>query len=815
MGQVKQLMIVESPAKAKTIKKYLGDSYSVLASYGHVCGIPSKQGAVNPEQDFFIDYEMHDKAKRHIDEIVKAARNSEAIYLATDPDREGEAISWHIVEMLKKRGAIKDKEKVKRVIFHEITANAIKQAITQPRSLDMDLVSAQQTRQALDYLVGFTLSPVLWRKLPGSKSAGRVQSVALRLICEREAEIRAFRTQEYWTIEGKFSKVQANESFKTRLVSFEGKKLQKYDISTEEEAKKITAKLASSQFSVNNVETKLSKRGPMPPFTTSTMIQEANRKLHFTARKTAQIAQKLYEGAEVKGELSGLITYMRTDSIIISQEAAQQIANFIGQEYGKDYVPTKQRIFKNKAKNAQEAHEAIRPTDIRLKPQDAGRFLDRDSARLYELIWKRTVASQMADAELEIKKVEVKAHNDTEVGLFKGQGYTILFPGFYAIDQDTNTLERENKKTSNNEGEEDTSLEGGNQVIPELAVDEELKLLKLEEGQHYTKPPSRYSEASLVKKMEELGIGRPSTYPAIISVLQLRNYVSVENRSFIPQGRGVLVCGFLSSFFNNYVNYDFTAHLEDKLDEIAQGQKDAKEILKEFWQPFKSCSDQVLAYKNEVILQQLEKELEDFLFGEDSKEHRCPQCNEGHLVLKNSRYGSFLGCSAYPACDYTRDVCTKEVSSNEGEEGEDNNKDKPKAHEVDLGLDEQGNKIKVKKGPYGLYLQLGGDTKGDKGKTVTIPKDFALEEINLALALKLLELPKVLGQHYDTGKDVIVNIGRYGPYVGHNGTFASAPPKSFLSLNLDQAIDLLIAKQKDKEGGEGKKKRFVKKVTKE
>src|SRR5438034_7693907 len=634
------IVVVESPAKAKTINKYLGRDYKVVASYGHIRDLPAKDGSVLPDDDFAMSWEVDGKSEKHLKEIVQAVRGADKLFLATDPDREGEAISWHVREVLKARRVLKDVD-VQRVVFNEVTKTAVLDAMRHPRELNRELIDAYLARRALDYLVGFTLSPVLWRKLPGSRSAGRVQSVALRLICEREAEVEAFRPREYWSIEVEFQ-TEAGDRFTAHLSHLAGKKLDRFDLDSEAKARAAAdAILAATGFDVASVEHREVRRNPFPPFTTSTLQQEASRKLGFGATRTMQIAQRLYEGIDLDGDTVGLITYMRTDGVAIAAEAIAGARQLIGAEFGGRYLPPEPRIYRSPAKNAQEAHEAIRPTDMVRKPGDVARHLDNDMRRLYELVWKRTIASQMASALLDQVSIDI-AEPSGRVRLH-ATGSVIVFDGFLKLYQE----DRDDTAEEDSEGRR----------LPNMRERERLKRGPVSPNQHFTQPPPRYSEASLVKKLEELGIGRPSTYASIIQVLQDRDYVRLDKRRFIPEDRGRLVTAFLTSFFERYVEYNFTADLENQLDEVSGGRVDWKALLRDFWRDFSTAIDGTKELTITAVLEALDAELGRHFFPEDGtgRDPRlCPACAAGRLSLKLGRFGAFIGCTNYPECRYTR-----------------------------------------------------------------------------------------------------------------------------------------------------------------
>ena len=671
------VVVVESPAKAKTINRYLGGGYTVLASFGHVRDLPPKDGSVRPDQDFAMDWESDARGERQVGAIVKALKGAKNLYLATDPDREGEAISWHVRAMLEDKKALKGVT-VRRISFNEITRGAIREAIQHPRDLDLPLIEAYMARRALDYLVGFTLSPVLWRKLPGSRSAGRVQSVALRLICEREAEIEVFRAREYWTIEAVFI-TPGGAPFTAKLTHLNGKRLDQFDLNTQALAEAAKAVVETGEFSVGTVERKRVRRNPPPPFTTSTLQQEASRKLGFGAQQTMRCAQQLYEGVDIEGETTGLITYMRTDGVQMAREAISAIREHVGGGFGPKYLPGAPREYTSRAKNAQEAHEAIRPTDVSRTPDSVARDLNNDQRRLYELIWKRAVASQMQSAELDQVAVDVI---DGEGQTLRATGSIVAFDGFLKLYR---------------EDTDDPAEDEDNRMLPPMAAKDPLKRSKVDANQHFTQPPPRYSEASLVKKMEELGIGRPSTYASILSVLQDRKYVRLEKRRFIPEDRGRLVTAFLVSFFEHYVDTGFTAALEEKLDEVSAGHLNWRTVMRAFWDEFSLAVDQTKDLKITDVINALDQDLGPHFFPvrEDGSDPRlCAACGTGRLGLKLGRLGSFIGCSNYPECRYTRSLAI-----DTGAEGGDTLKDGQRS----LGqAPETGEEITVRRGPSGL-----------------------------------------------------------------------------------------------------------------
>ena len=791
-----KLVIVESPAKAKTINKYLGKDFKVLASFGHIRDLPSKDGSVRPDENFAMDYEISSRSTKHVKEISEAAKKSDAIYLASDPDREGEAIAWHVIEVLKKKKAIKKDTKIYRIAFNEITKKAVTKAIENPRDVDMDLVNSQQARRALDYLVGFTLSPVLWRKLPGSKSAGRVQSVALRLICEREGEIEAFKPREFWDIKLDL-KTALGKDFTAKLTKYEGKKLEQFDIVTEKAAGDIVTILKSKKYIVGAVEKKQSSRNPYAPFTTSSLQQEASRKLGFGAKRTMMVAQKLYEGISVGGETVGLITYMRTDGVTVSQDAINDARNMIGKKYGKQYLPDKQRFYKTKAKNAQEAHEAIRPTDITKIPQDLTGYLDEEQYKLYDLIWKRMVASQMSSAILDQVGVDVTSVDNVAVA--RATGSTIKFDGFFKV-----------YKESKDDGKDDDE----SKILPPMEKDENLGLEKVNPEQHFTQPPPRFTEASLVKKLEELGIGRPSTYASIISVLQERDYVNLDKKRFIAADRGRIVTAFLSSFFTKYVEYDFTADLEEQLDYVSEGKIDWKTLLSNFWGDFNTNIEEAKNHTITEVIEELNKLLENYLFPKDENgevNRKCPSCKDGEIGLKLGKFGSFLGCTNYPECNYT-----KQLSKNEDNEETQGQNNFDVFESKILGKDpETGIDIIMKKGPYGFYVQLGEDVKAPpkvkgkakekvaKPKRASLPKGKKPEDMDLETAIHLLSLPRIVGIHPETGEEITAAIGRFGPYLKHENKFTSLKNDDVYTIGINRAVTVIaeVAAAKGAKGG--------------
>ncbi|SOD89773.1 type I DNA topoisomerase [Caenispirillum bisanense] len=776
------VVIVESPAKAKTINKYLGKDFTVLASYGHIRDLPAKDGSVRPDEDFAMDWTVEGKAERHIKDIAAAVKSADTVYLATDPDREGEAISWHVLEVLRNRKALKDKT-VKRVTFNAITKGAVLDAIANPRDLDQELIEAYLARRALDYLVGFTLSPVLWRKLPGSRSAGRVQSVALRLICERESEIERFKAQEYWTVDVAL-KTKDDAPFSGRLTHLDGKKLDKFDLGNEASAMAAKAAIEAAQFTVAKVERKEARRHPAPPFTTSTLQQEASRKLHFSAKQTMQIAQRLYEGVDIGGETVGLITYMRTDGVQMAPEAIQSARGYIGREFGDAYLPNSPRLYKTKAKNAQEAHEAIRPTEIMRHPSTVSRTLDRDQFRLYELIWKRTVASQMESAVLD--QVAVDMTDAAGKTTLRANGSVVKFDGFLK-------LYREDR--------DDSDEDENSRLLPPLWEGDPVKRGPVKAEQHFTQPPPRYTEASLVKRMEELGIGRPSTYASILSVLQDRDYVKLDQRRFVPEDRGRIVTAFLESFFNRYVQYNFTADLENQLDDISGGRANWKDVLRQFWQDFHQAVDGTSGLRVSEVLDALDRDLGPHLFPEREDGHdprKCPACEAGRLSLKLGKFGAFIGCSNYPECRFTRQLSDSATGGGEKDE-EAGVAEGPKLLGQDpaTGLD-----VTLRKGPYGVYVQLGEPEGKTKPKRASLPKGMEPADVTLEKALALLSLPREVGKHPETGETILAGIGRFGPYLKHGDAYKSlGRDDDVLEIGLNRAVVVLAEAKAGRKAG--------------
>jgi DNA topoisomerase-1 len=779
------VVIVESPAKAKTINKYLGGNFQVLASYGHVRDLPPKDGSVRPDEDFAMDWEVAKPSQKRLNEIAQAVKKADALVLATDPDREGEAISWHVLEVLRQKKVIGTKP-VSRVVFNAITKKAVLDAMANPRQIDEPLVDAYLARRALDYLVGFTLSPVLWRKLPGARSAGRVQSVALRLVCDREAEIERFKPQEYWQISALLATPRGDE-FRARLTAFDGDKLQKMSIGDGARATLMRSMLEAATYRVDSVEAKPTRRNPGPPFTTSTLQQAASAKLGFSASRTMQVAQRLYEGIDVGGETVGLITYMRTDGVQMASEAIEAARKAIGSSFGPRYVPDKPRFYATKAKNAQEAHEAIRPTEFSRAPKDVERYLDRDQARLYDLIWKRSIASQMAAAEIERTTAEIVASGDGKTARLRATGSVIKFDGFIGAYVE----HRDDSVTPGAADDDDESAR-----LPEIRSEEDLARRAVDASQHFTEPPPRYSEASLIKKMEELGIGRPSTYAATLQTLEDRDYILQEKRKLLPQAKGRLVTAFLHNFFERYVEYDFTADLEEKLDRISAGELSWKDVLREFWQDFSSHVDGTKELRVTNVLDALNEELGPLVFParEDGSDPRaCPRCNSGQLSLKLGKFGAFVGCSNYPECGFTRQLGTSFSADAAGEDQAEG----PKELGVDPGTEEM---VTLRSGRFGPYVQRG---EGKEAKRSSLPKGWEVAEIDLEKALRLLSLPREVGLHPESGKPILAGLGRYGPFLQHDGMYANLESiQDVFEVGLNRAVTV-IAEKKEK-GGRGR-----------
>jgi DNA topoisomerase-1 len=762
------VVVVESPAKAKTINKYLGRGYEVLASFGHVRDLPAKDGSVDPENDFKMIWEVDGKAQKRLGDIAKAVKGAEKLILATDPDREGEAISWHVLQVLKERKLLKDVD-VERVVFNAITKASVTEAMKNPRRIDQALVDAYLARRALDYLVGFTLSPVLWRKLPGSRSAGRVQSVALRLVCDRELEIEKFVAREYWSLVAKLA-TPRGEEFEARLVGADGQKITRLDIGTGQEAEDFKRALERAAFTVALVDSKPAKRNPYPPFTTSTLQQEASRKLGFAPAHTMRVAQRLYEGIDIDGDTVGLITYMRTDGVDMAEEALVAIRNAIGTEFGKEYVPEAPRRYTAKTKNAQEAHEAIRPTDVARRPKDAAKFLEADQARLYELIWIRALACQMESAELERTAVDITAKAGGRTLELRANGTVVKFDGFLRVYQ---------------EGRDDEPEDDESRRLPEMSQGESLAKRAIDAAQHFTEPPPRYSEASLVKRMEELGIGRPSTYASILQVLKDRKYVRLDKRRLVPEDRGRIVVAFLENFFLRYVEYDFTAGLEDQLDRVSNNEIEWRQVLRDFWRDFTGAVGEIKDLKISQVIDALNDMLAPHIFPprpEGGDPRQCPVCGTGQLSLKLGKFGAFIGCSNYPECRNTRPLTAPAEGAMEPSKK--------------LGDDpESGLEVTLRSGRFGPYVQLGEAKDGEKPKRAGLPKGTEPSTVDLELALKLLSLPREIGKHPEGGEPIVAGIGRFGPYVLHNKTYANLEnAEEVFTVGLNRAVTLIAEK---------------------
>ena len=779
------IVVVESPAKAKTINKYLGPGYEVLASFGHIRDLPAKDGSVDPNANFRMLWEVDAKSNQRINDIARALKGADKLILATDPDREGEAISWHVLEVLKEKKALKD-QAIERVVFNAITKQAILDAMKHPRKIDAALVDAYLARRALDYLVGFTLSPVLWRKLPGARSAGRVQSVALRLVCDRELEIEKFVAKEYWSIAATLA-TPRNDTFEARLTGADGRKIQRLDIGSGAEAEAFTRDLENATFKVANVEAKPARRNPPPPFTTSTMQQEASRKLGFSPAHTMRLAQRLYEGIDIGGETVGLITYMRTDGIDMAPEAITAIRQMIGKDYGAPYVPETPRTYQQKSKTAQEAHEAVRPTDPNRSPKDVAKSVDRDQARLYELIWNRTVASQMQSAELERTTVDILAKAGARNIELRATGQVVKFDGFLTLYQ---------------EGHDEADEDDESRRLPAMSEGELLEKQAINSSQHFTEPPPRYSEAALVKRMEELGIGRPSTYASILQVLQDRGYVRIDKKRLMPEDKGRVVVGFLESFFQRYVEYDFTANLEEQLDRVANHEIDWKQVLQNFWIDFIGAVNDIKDLRVTQVLDALNDLLAPHIFpprAEGGDPRKCPTCESGRLSLKLGRFGAFIGCSNYPDCTFTRQMTPGAEGSLNGTKV--------------LGEDPvTGLEVSLRSGRFGPYLQLGEQAKPEKkGDTVEkpkragLPKGLAPDDVDLEKALALLALPREVGINPEDNEPIIAGVGRFGPYVKHGKTYANLEEgDDVLNIGLNRAVTLIA----EKKANPGKGRRF-------
>ena len=764
-----KVVIVESPAKAKTINKYLGKDYGVYASFGHVRDLAAKDGSVDPDDDFAMRWEVDAKAAKRLSDIGVAVKDADRVILATDPDREGEAISWHIHEILKGKKLLKDK-RVDRVVFNAVTKDAVQEAMRHPREIDEALVDAYRARRALDYLVGFTLSPVLWRKLPGARSAGRVQSVALRIVCDRELEIERFVAREYWSIVA-YLLTEAKAPFTARLVGADGKKINRLDIGSGPEAEAFRSALETARFSVAAIESKPVKRHPYSPFTTSTLQQEASRKLGLAPARTMQIAQRLYEGVDVGDGAAGLITYMRTDGVDLAPEAVAAARRVIAKDFGDAYVPSSPRKYTAKAKNAQEAHEAIRPTDMTRRPRDVAGHLEPEQAKLYELIWTRTIASQMESAELERTTVDILAEAGARKLEFRANGQVVRFAGFLALYQ---------------EGRDDEEDEESGR-LPPMREREGLAKERIDASQHFTEPPPRYTEATLVKRMEELGIGRPSTYASTIAVLKDRAYVRLDKKRLFPEDKGRLVTAFLESFFAKYVGYDFTAELEEKLDQVSNSEIDWKALLRDFWNDFSTAVAGTKDLGTRQVLDSLNELLGPHIFparGDGADPRLCPLCGEGQLSLKLGKYGAFIGCSRYPECKFSRVLAPTGAESAEG--------DRPGVRV--LGQDPAtGDEITLRTGRFGDYVQQG---EGEKPKRSSLPRGLSADDLTLEKAIALLALPREVARHPTSSEPILAGIGRYGAYVQHGKTYANlGRDDDVLEIGGNRAIDLIVAKE--------------------
>ena len=773
-----KVVVVESPAKAKTINKYLGSGYEVLASFGHVRDLPAKDGSVDPEADFRMIWEVDAKAQKRLAEIARAVKTADGLILATDPDREGEAISWHVLEVLRQKRALAS-QPVERVVFNAITKQAVTEAMKHPRAIDTALVDAYLARRALDYLVGFTLSPVLWRKLPGARSAGRVQSVALRLVCDRELEIERFIAREFWSLIATLA-TPRGDTFEARLVGADGKRIQRLDIGSGDEADAFKRALETAAFAVTSVEAKPARRHPPPPFTTSTLQQEASRKLGLAPAQTMRLAQRLYEGTDIGGETVGLITYMRTDGVQMADEAITATRRVIGADYGNRYVPVAPRRYQTKAKNAQEAHEAIRPTDLGRRPRQVAKYLEPDQARVYELIWLRAMASQMESAELERTTVDILAKVNGRALDLRANGTVVQFDGFLTLYQE-----------SHDDGEDDEE----SRRLPAMSAGEPLARKGIAANQHFTEPPPRYSEASLVKRMEELGIGRPSTYAAILQVLQDRAYVRIDKRRLFAEDKGRLVIAFLESFFSRYVGYDFTAGLEEQLDRVSNNEVDWRQVLRDFWRDFARAVEEIKDLRIGDVLNALDQLLGPHMFpprSDGADPRQCPSCGNGRLAIKLGRFGAFIGCSNYPECRYTR-TFSASAGGDDGDRGT-----------RDLGKDpETGLTVSVRTGRFGPYVQLGEGDNEEKPKRTSLPKGASPDSIDLDRALALLSLPREVGQHPESGDPIVAGIGRYGPYVQHGKTYANLDRgEDVLTIGLNRAVALIA--DKALKGGRGR-----------
>ena len=762
------IVVVESFAKSKTIGQYLGKDYKVISCQGHVRDLPEKSGMVLPEKDFAMKYAIIGSSKPRMDEIKNAITQGDVLWLATDPDREGEGIAWHLKTVLEEENKLENVV-LKRITFHEITKSAILEAFKNPKSIDNNLVDAYRARLALDYLTGYQLSPILIRKLKGAKSAGRVQSVALKLICEREIEVEAFKPQEYWTIETSFS-TESIEKITAILTTINDKKIEKFEITNSTQAEEILVKIKASTFKIKDINKKRTKRNPYAPFRTSSLQQEAHAKLGFSAKNTMDVAQSLYNGVDIKGRTTGLITYMRTDSNNLSDVAISQSKAVINEMYGDKYLLT--RKYKNKSKHAQEAHEAIRPTDLKLLPKDIENYLTDWQKKLYDLIWKRTIASQMASAEIDELAIDIISENN-EFGL-RATGSETAFEGFRKVYSEEND-------------DQNYQLKEKNKNLSKISKDEKIKPIESDKLQHFTQPPARFTEASLIKKLEDLGIGRPSTYQNITLTIKKRGYVNLDKRRFIPTARGRVVSSFLSIYFKKYIDYKFTENLEIELDEIYRGKKEWKEILEEWWFPFKEAIDEAANLRIRDALEKINEDLGPHFFPDrtDGKDpHKCPKCENGKLQINNGSQGGYIGCSNWPDCNFNTNlsVGAKEIKNSQ--------------EHIILGKNDDGLSISLRSGPYGHYVQLGESEKNKKPPRATIPKNLNVEEITLEIAKKYLSLPRNIGSHPETGKMITAQIGKFGPYVKHEKIFASIPKnEDVFEIGINRAVDLIVEKQ--------------------